>query len=196
MKLLFLCATFTVCTFASAQIPDAEIVSRQRHTINRSGLTVLGSWAVLNIGTGFIGQANTSGVQKHFHKTNIVWGGANLLLAGIGFFSERSPSAETLTETYRKQINTEKLFLFNTALDLGYMVFGLYTRERAARFTGAKRDRLTGTGNSFLVQGGFLAIFDGVMYLLHSKNCTHLFQLLQNLSFSPNENGTGLVYRF
>ena len=184
------------CFVASAQSTLHDSVNQKRGQTNRTGMAVLGSWAVLNIGSGLIGQANTSGRQRQFYKTNIIWGGVNLLLAGVGYLREKKEGQSSLSETFQKQFDTEKLFLFNTALDLGYAAFGLYLRERGNKFTGNKQDRLKGTGDSFLAQGGFLFLFDGIMYIVHTRNGARLYPELQSLSLGPTENGYGLVFRF
>jgi hypothetical protein len=196
MKSVFFFLSLLVSVYSSAQTFVYDTVNQSRNGINRTGLAVLGSWGVANIGAGIIGQSNTVGRQKRFYKTNMIWGGVNLLLAGVGYFRDRGEHRYTISETFKKQSGTEKLFLFNTALDLGYMAFGLYLRERGDRFIGEKRERLAGTGDSFLIQGGFLALFDGIMYIVHAKNGARLYQALPGVSFGPAENGYGLVYRF
>jgi hypothetical protein len=159
-------------------------------------MIVLGSWALLNIGSGIIGQGQTAAEQQHFYRMNTIWGGVNLVLAGISYFSSKRGAVASQRGTFQKQATTEKLFLFNTALDLGYVAFGLYTRERGNRFTGERKDRLSGTGKSLLVQGGFLAFFDGVLYLLHTKNGSRLRQSLSGLTIGQSANGVGILYRF
>lgn len=190
---LFLALLFSLPGAGQHTLFDS--VNRTQTQINRTGMVVLGSWALFNIGSGVVGQANTLGRQRQFFKTNIIWGGVNLLLAGVGYIREKNQQ-HSPAKTFHNQSVTEKLFLFNTALDLGYMVFGLYLRERANGFTGDKQERLLGTGDSFLLQGGFLFFFDGIMYIMHAKNGSRLFSPLNNLSINRTENGLGLLYRF
>jgi hypothetical protein len=196
MKFIIAAGFCFFAAIASAQQTLFDSVNRQREVINQKGMVVLGSWALLNIGSGIIGQRQTTGEQQHFHRMNIFWGGVNLILAGIGYFGSNQNSTMSQRESFKKQATAEKLFLLNTALDLGYIAFGLYTRERGNRFTGAKKERLHGTGRSLLVQGGFLAVFDGVMYLLHSKNGFRLQHSLSPFTFGRAENGIGVLYRF
>jgi hypothetical protein len=49
-------------------------------------MIVLGSWALLNIGSGIIGQGQTAAEQQHFYRMNTIWGGVNLLLAVSAIF--------------------------------------------------------------------------------------------------------------
>jgi hypothetical protein len=196
MKVIPLFLALIVALEAPAQMSTDDSVNRKRAEIGRAGMAVLGSWALLNIGSGLVAKGNSNGRQKQFYKTNVIWGGVNLLLAGVGYLRERGEHSYIISETFRKQAGTEKLFLFNTALDLGYVAFGLYLRERGNRFVGAKRERLLGTGDSFLVQGGFLFLFDGIMYTVHTLNGARLYPALKKISFFPSKNGCGLVYRF
>lgn len=193
---LFLFSLLIVSIQSKAQNTIYEQVNERREKIARTGTVVLGSWALINIGTGLIGRANSSGEQRQFHRANAVWGGVNLGLTGISYLLNRKEQVNSLAEVFKEQRKTEKLFLFNAALDAGYFVYGLYTKERASRYTGEKRDRLRGTGNSLLLQSSFLALFDGVLYLVHTKNGARLDKVLQNLSFTTNDGGVGMVYRF
>lgn len=59
--------------------------------------------------------------------------------------------------------------MVNGALDMGYMAFGLYLSERA------KNDmeyaaRLNGFGQSIILQGAALAVFDAVMFAVQKKH--------------------------
>ena len=196
MKLLLLFFVLLFSIGAISQTAAYDSVNRKRAQINRTGMAVLGGWALLNIGSGFPGQANQRGRQQQFYKTNIIWGSVNLLLAGVGYFREKRERSGSFGESFGKQAGTEKLFLFNTALDLGYAAFGLYLREKGKNSTGDKKDKLQGTGDSFLVQGAFLFLFDGLMYLIHAKNGTRLYPALKHLSLGATESGYGLVFRF
>ncbi len=181
---------------AEAQTVPFDSVAYQRATINRQGMKVLAGWALLNIASGLAGQRRTAGEQQYFHQMNAIWGSVNLALAGIGYFAGRRVAPDGADGLWQKQVLVEKIFLFNTALDLSYMAYGLYTRERGFRFTGEKRDRLRGFGKALLMQGGFLAVFDGVMYWLHTKNGTRLRKRLPDFAMEATGGGAGLVFRF
>ena len=193
---LFLFAVLYVLP-SQAQISLSDSVNNRRERLEKTSLIVLGSWSVLNIGTGLVGQANSTGVQKQFYRANAIWGGVNLAISGLGYLAGRAQRDEnSFASTFKKQQQVAKLFLVNTALDLGYIAFGLYTRERAYRFSGEKADRLRGTGNSMLLQGSFLAVFDGVLYLLHTRNGAQLQKKLQQLNVFMHDNQLGFVLRF
>lgn len=183
---------------ANAQITLYDSVNQRLGKISKNGLLILSGWSVASITSGIIRQNNSRGGERYFHKTNIIWGSVNIGIAQFSYWGIRKNGAKkyTVAQTFRRTETTEKIFLFNTALDLAYITYGLYCRERSQRFLGRKRDQLFGTGNSFLVQGSFLALFDGVLYVLHNKNRNRLDARLQNLSFTTTQNGLGLVYNF
>ena len=185
-------------TQATAQSSLFDSVNSKRYQIAKTGFAVLGSWAALNIAGGIIGQKNTTGERKQFYRANVIGGLVDMAFAGIGYFSSRRMEGKphNTVETYKKQALAEKLFLFSVGLDIGAIAYGAYTKERANRFAGEKRDWLKGAGNALILQGGFLILFDGIQYILHIKNGKRLAQKLENLSFSGVNDGFGLVYRF
>ena len=199
MKQILLFAAFAISINTVAQQTSLYDSVIQRHDkLTKTGLTILSGWSLASITSGLIGQNNTDGEQKYFYKKNILWGGINLGISGLGLLRLAISPKKTYTSASAfKQIETtQRIFLFNTGLDLAYVGLGLYTRERANRFTGDKHDKLLGSGNSLIVQSSFLTLFDGVMYLLHSKNRNRLDVKLENLSLYATPKGLGLAYRF
>ena len=66
-------------------------------------------------------------------------------------------------------------------------------------FNAAVQDRLVGYGDAFIVQGGFLLLFDFIKFGLHSANGKHLDSHWKNISFRPyGAYGLGLsaTYNF
>ena len=78
--------------------------------------------------------------------------------------------------------------LFNAALDLGYMVGGVYLMERSKN--SEQSERLKGFGQAVIVNGGFLLIFDSIMYYMHANHeSSVLIPLLENIQISTNSAG-------
>lgn len=173
-----------------------DSINTRHDVISKRGLLVLSGWSIVNIGSGVVGMQTIRGAEQEFHKRNILWGGVNLGISQISYWSLHRKRAKTysLKETQKRTEIAEKLFLFNTGLDIGYVVFGLYTKERSKRHFGEKADRLKGTGASLIVQGAFLTLFDGTLYLLHNKNGNRLANRWSTLSFSVSGEGLSLRY--
>lgn len=188
---LFLCSLAVIAQ-------DAEFLdgfNEKRLQLNRSGMTLLGSWAVGNMAVGAVGYYNSNGSTKYFHQMNFFWNSVNLAIAGFAYYGSLEGSALSLSlaETIKEQNSIEKILLFNAGLDIGYMATGLYLRERS--FNASKnQDLFNGYGQSLILQGGFLLLFDGIMFYAQNKHQSKLLELLDNVTLS--HNGIGIIYNF
>ena len=161
-------------------------LNTQRLQINKTGMYVLGGWAVANIAGGAILRGQTTGTTRYSHEMNMFWNVVNLGLAGAGLYGAMStdPAGFTAWESLQEQRTIEKLLLFNAALDIAYITGGAYMIERSRRVKN-KPERIKGYGQSLMLQGGFLLLFDATLYLIHNRSANpKLEQLLQHISFS------------
>ena len=159
--------------------------------INNTGMVVLGSWAILNISTGAYGWSRYTGGSKYFHQMNLFWNVVNLSIAGIAIYGNTHTDYSNweLGMFLEKHLKTQNFFLINAGLDIGYMGGGLLLRHFSGRSPN-NGDRLKGYGNSVILQGAFLFVFDLVMYGLQRS---HRGQFLDQLSFLPINDGWGLA---
>ena len=148
-------------------------------------MEVLSAWSILNLATGIPIASGIQSDQRYFYRMNSYFGGVNLLLSGIGYFSARKKPGQpvSLTQALKKQNKLERVFLINTGLDLAYILGGLYWREKGQHKTGLEHDKALGYGNSIMLQGGFLFFFDGIQYTLHRKNGNNLRKI--NVEVAP-----------
>ena len=182
------CLPLSVAAQNAPQQDTLSAFNTERKTLDQRGMRVLGAWAVGNIGVSGGRYFATSGSEKYFHQMNVGWGAINAALAGVSLLSARREEAPlNRAETTRLQLRTENIYLFNTGLDVAYVVGGFYLKERArTRPTERQEQRLRGYGQSVLLQGGFLLVFDGLMYAAHHGHATkRLYPLLSNLRFGP-----------
>jgi hypothetical protein len=198
MKGYFYCLVLLISFKVDAQPNLYDSVNTRYNKISKAGVRLLSGWAAASLVSGLVGKNNSVGELKYFYKRNVLWGSINLGLSALSYLRIRSEdhNSYTVAQTFKKTEAVQKVFLINAGLDVAYVAFGLYTRERANKFTGDKQDRLWGTGNSLLFQGGFLTLFDAVFYILHNKNGNQLEKALERLSFTSNSYGPGLAYRF
>lgn len=163
-----------------------DTFNQKRQHIVTTGMYVLGGWAVANMVTGGIGYGTSSGEARYFHQMNMMWNTVNLgLSASSLLFRDDLPT--TLKGSLEAQQNIEHLLLFNAGLDVAYITAGFYLKERAKR--GNRYDRFTGYGNSLLLQGGFLLLFDGVMYFTLRNHGSSIWKILEHVQFSGNSVG-------
>lgn len=138
-----------------------ELFNSTRLEYNQQGMIILGSWALLNLLVGTIGNIKSRGQTKYFHQMNAFWNVVNLGIAGYGFWQAKQISFPLLFwEVIGAQQQIEKILLINAALDLCYMVLGFFLVEKGLRM---EKENLIGFGKSILLQGAFLLLFDGIL---------------------------------
>jgi hypothetical protein len=191
MKNLALILCFLSFTVHSQELKE---FNQQRLDTDKKLMVTLGGWSLVNIAVSSIGWATTENEAKYFHQMNTIWSGIDLALAIPGFFKARKADAGSFSfaETWKEQNKSEKIFLFNSALDIAYITSGFYLRGIAAQ------DPLTyhqnrGFGTGIILQGGFLFLFDLTAYALHSSHRKNkLDGFLENVKLSD----TGLGFKY
>jgi hypothetical protein len=170
-------------------IPQLQDFNQTRIGYNQKGMVILGSWAVGNMVWGGIGASQNTGQTKAFHQMNLYWNSVNLIIAGFGYYQATKETPGTdFWATMEAQQKMEKILLFNAGLDLAYIAGGFYLKERGLR---NEKDQLIGFGKSVILQGGFLLVFDAVMYGFHQTHSKELHEIMQNVSLGP----TGFNFR-
>lgn len=173
-----------------------ESFELRRQEINQSAMLVLGSWALGNMLVGGYGHFTTSGQTRDFHQFNVMWNVVNLGIAAYGYYNAVGVDASGMTglDVLREHHTLQNILLLNIGLNVTYMTAGLYLRERSKNVT-KHADRFRGYGNSLLLQGGFLFLFDVSLFLIHRNHAgLHLFPQLESLA--AGGAGLGLLWRF
>ncbi len=168
----------------------------QRLDINRSAMLVLGSWAIGNMLVGTYGHINTTGQSRQFHQFNFMWNVVNLGIAAFGYHQATNADLMALGHVdVLKEYNTlQNILLLNVGLNVSYMAAGLYLRERSKNSI-KHSDRFKGYGNSLLLQGAFLFLFDTSLFFIHRSHANlHLYPQLESLA--AGGAGLGMVFRF
>ena len=169
------------CDFAVAQFVSVKEMHEQRIQFANNSMYVLGSWALLNIGSGALLQKNANGANKYFHQGNAYWNLVNLGLAGFSLYANsRADVPPNASVLFQNENQFQRILLFNAGLDLGYMATGWALTERGRRFSGKKLDQFKGFGKSLIVQGAFLLIFDSTLYLLRNKENGKILEMIGN----------------
>jgi hypothetical protein len=190
-QILFFFHLFVVSQ-STAYAQTLDPFNKERSEIDKHLMIGLGTWATSNFIASGIGWATvSSGEARYFHQMNVMWNTVNIGLAIPGYLRARkSNSGLSFSESIRAQHTTEKIFLINTGLDIGYMASGLLLRS-AAQTNYDKQHQFNGFGNSLLLQGGFLFVFDLTAYILHHRHSEKgLNSILNKIELSAN--GIGL----
>ncbi|MEN9291307.1 MAG: hypothetical protein RLZZ357_1151, partial [Bacteroidota bacterium] len=104
----------------------------ERQHIDQQLMIGLGTWAVSNFTLSGYGWATASTSQeKYFHQMNVMWNTVNLALAVPGYIRSKNANLGlNEVQTLAEQRKTQKIFLVNSALDLGYMASGFVLKEQ------------------------------------------------------------------
>jgi hypothetical protein len=159
-------------TDTDAGVSVTEEQSLRLAAMQRRGMLVLGSWALLNIAGGAYGMSATEGKSYYFWQMNLLWNLVNLGIAGGGYAGALGP-AETADSfaVLAEYHSFSKILLLNAGLDAAYIMTGLFLRERA-KSSDSHAERLEGYGNALVLQGGFLLLFDAVLVILNEAAIT------------------------
>ena len=163
-----------------------------RNRITTTGMEVLGSWSIVNMGVGAAGwAASASGPNKYFYQMTFLWNTANLGAAVLGFTGAQKNKSLIASETLKEQKKVEKIFLINGGLDVVYIGTGVYLKHRG---DANKSAQLIGYGSSVIIQGAFLLLFDGTMYRAQKSNGSKLMHFLEKNTVSFNGNQIGIIH--
>lgn len=173
---------------------ELEEYNRERAALDKNLMIGLGSWATGNLILGGIGWATADDQEwESFHQMNVMWNAVNLGLAIPGYLkAKKSENGISFAESIHAQHKTEKIFLINSGLDVGYISAGLLLRSEA-KTNVEKRDQFNGFGNGLLLQGGFLLVFDLTAYFVHQRHARKGLSKLMN-SVQLSSQGIGLQW--
>jgi hypothetical protein len=182
----------TLLAYSQNQITPPHEFMKKLGNINQSGMLVLGSWGLANMAAGGILSFTQQGTSKYFWQMNMAWNTVNVAIAAFGYWGASNDWSST-SEIIKAIDSPQKAYLFNAGLDVGYIMTGFYLKELAKRKP-AHANRLTGYGNSIVLQGAFLFAFDLAMYSINQQyiniNVQPWFNSLNSIS------GLSLSYSF
>jgi hypothetical protein len=172
-----LLASFTV----QAQSNALAAFNLQQEDALKTGMLVLGGWAVVNILIGSFRLTNTTRASHYFYQMCIYWNVVNLLIAGISLHLIISEDATSLALAESVNLHSwyKKILYLNVGLDVGYMILGVYLKERSKG--SFKIERYLGWGRAIVLQGLFLFLLDLVLVALLEYNSDKLFKLIPEL---------------
>lgn len=174
-----------------------QIFNQQRLYISQLSMLTLGGWSVTNLAVGGILSTQTEGSTKYFHQMNAGWNIINLAIAGAGYLGIRKElkiKDWNFSNTVAAQHKMQKILLFNAGLDLAYMMSGVYLIERSKNDL-ENQDRFKGFGQSLILQGGFLFVFDLVQNQLHQRHGKKLDAYLDKIDVSVSPTGIRCIVK-
>lgn len=145
----------------------ARGVARKKHQLG--GSISLLTWSVANLGVGAGGWALADDTRwKAFHRANFLWNTINVAIAipSVIGAAREDPTEWTLGSLMTSDRSLVLAYGINTGLDVAYVFAGAFLHEYGRRIDS---DDLVGTGWSLMIQGGYLFIYDLVMWMTHAK---------------------------
>ena len=190
----FILILITYTCSSNSVLGQLQDFNSQRTKTDQKLMLSLGSWASMNmLGSGIGWARSNSEENKYFHQMNVMWNLVNLGLAIPGYIkAKQDNSVKSVYHLLEAQRKTETIFLVNAGIDLAYIGSGILLRSRAPNVE--KSSQFLGYGNSMILQGGFLLLFDWIAYSIHRKNAKNqLAPILQKIE--PSDHGIGLKYK-
>jgi hypothetical protein len=187
-----------VLVLVSARMVNAQSLHEfymQSLDINKSGMYFLGGWAVANMATGTYGWLTHQGDKKYFHQMNAAWNVVNLAIAGYALWDALNTDVFAFREDeiMQRHIRTENIFLINAGLDVLYMAAGAWL-IRASSGNEKRHDLLKGYGQSVILQGAFLFVFDLVKFGFQYNHRQGFINSISSVGLSPE--GISLTFSF
>jgi hypothetical protein len=213
-KILTILLLVISCQAFAQQQDSLKAYNAERISITSHGMAVLGSWGIVNLGAGALWGWNggsshinpntgsttapisysNSTEKKYFFQMGAIWGSVDFVTALLGYTStQKYKNKKNLTaaQVLEQQNRIEKIFRINSYLDIGYIGAGLYLK-----LAGDSRNSpiMKGYGESILVQGGFLLLFDELMLKAEKGNGSKLRNFLEKHPVSFNGQRLGIVF--
>lgn len=172
----YLLLSTLLCISITGKAQTLLSFNTERQQIDQQLMIGLGTWAASNFALSGYGWATAANEEvKYFHQMNVMWNTVNLGLALPGYFRAKNANLGlNEAQSWAAQQKTQKIFLVNSALDLGYMASGFLLKQQNSP-DGSKQAQFEGYGSSLLLQGGFLLLFDLSAYWIHQHH-GHGFQ--------------------
>jgi hypothetical protein len=164
-----------MCLPATAQ--DMTLIdgyNRERNAITRTNMLVLGGWGLGNMAGGLAGVLTTpfGSEANYFHQMNIYWNTVNVAIAIPSFIAARKRMNKSydIATTFSEQRKIETTYLINFGLDFAYIGTGAWMQQFGDGRPQKQEALLKGMGNSIMMQGAFLLLFDITSYIIHKKH--------------------------
>ncbi len=179
-----------------SQKTDLTKFEKERVHIQKNAMIALAGWSVLNIAGGAALTKNASDEVRNFHQMNVMWGGINLAIAGLGYWGagREKINNPTLADVLKHQNKIEKTYLLNAGLDVVYIGAGLLMNKTSDNQKNPAKFK--GYGNSIMLQGGFLMVYDAINYAIHKKHRKQLNGMVDKVNLYGGANYFSLVYNF
>ena len=195
-KILLLIWMIGISSQSFSQKENLVKFEKERVRYTKNAMVALAGWSVVNIvGSGIATNTRNKEV-RYFHQMNVMWGGINLALAGLGYWGAGREKVDNpvLADVLKHQNRIEKTYLINLGLDVAYVGAGLLMNKTSDNQKNPAK--FEGYGNSIMLQGGFLLLYDAIIYSIHHKHGRQLKGMGEKLTLNAGPGAVSLTYNF
>ena len=173
---------------------DSQAFYQKSTGTNQTAMWILGSWAAGNMLISGIAMGKTESSTRYFHQMNVMWNTVNMGIAAFGLLSQAPEFTSHIPDLVANHRKMENLYLINSGLDILYIAGGAYMVHRSGSST-KRPDMLKGYGQSVMLQGGFLLIFDTALWLIQRNlRINQAWDL--GMMVTPGFSGVQLTFGF
>ena len=179
-----------------SQKVDLTKFEKERVRYSKNAMVVLAGWSAANIVVSGIATDTRNKEMRYFHQMNVMWGSINLAIAGLGYWGAGREKIDnpTLEAVLKHQNRIEKTNLINAGLDVVYVGAGLLMNKTSDNQKNP--ERFKGYGNSIMMQGGFLLLYDAIIYAIHHKHGKQLKGMGDKVTLNAGPGAVSLTYNF
>ena len=195
-KISLLLCLLAISFSSFSQKVDLLKFEQDRTHLQKNSMIALAGWSAANMVGSSIATDTRNKEMRYFHQMNVMWGGINLAIAGLGYWGAGREKFDnpTLESVLKHQNRIEKTYLINAGLDVVYVGAGLLMNKTSDNQNNP--ERFKGYGNSIMLQGGFLLIYDAVLYAIHKNHGKLLKGVAEKISLNAGPGAVSLVYNF
>jgi len=195
-KILLLICLVAGSLQSFSQNIDLTKFEKERVRYSKNAMVVLAGWSAANIVVSGIATDTRNKEMRYFHQMNVMWGGINLAIAGLGYWGAGREKIDnpTLEAVLKHQNRMEKTYLINAGLDVVYVGAGLLMNKTSDNQKNP--ERFKGYGNSIMMQGGFLLLYDAIIYAIHHKHGKPLKGVGDKVTLNAGPGAVSLTYNF
>lgn len=197
MQKFILSIVFVTGCFSAFSQKDALVnFKKERTGITKKSMLALGAWSAANLVGSGIATNTGNREMRYFHQMNVMWGGINIALAGLGYWGAVKEKIDnpSLADVLKHQNKIEKTYLINAGLDVLYVGGGLWMSKTSDNQKNP--EKFAGYGNSIMVQGAFLLVYDAIVYAVHRGHGKKLKGLVDKVQLSGGPGSFAVIYTF
>lgn len=201
MKKIYLLLVLLTSIYSSQAQTSLDEINQTRCQHSLNGMIAFSSWTGANLIAGTVGVLTTTGETQHFFEMNLYFNAVNLGLAIPGLIGAVKAKRTGLSfkQSVKEMQKVKTVYLVNGVLDLTYITAGFLLREMSFNHSNdiQLKNRLAGYGNSLIVQGGFLLIYDFIKFGVHAINGKRLEEHWDKISVRPyGAYGLGMSFQY